>query len=73
MEVGDLAPGFAFLNVLLDPPHIWIVASKPNTDGEVVLFMLSSRRPGADMTCIVSPESENRFRSRYSVAFSVAR
>ena len=50
-----IVPGFTYLNVLSEQPHLWFVASTPTENGEVVLFMLSTRRSGADLSCIIQP------------------
>ena len=66
------SPGFAFLNVLLDPPHIWVVASEANDGGDVVLFMLSSLRSGADKTCIIDPDDYSALTKETVVVYGMA-
>lgn len=55
MQPEEVVPGFAYLNVLSEQPHLWFIASQSTDDGEVVLFMLSTRRPGSDTSCVIQP------------------
>jgi len=33
------------------PERLWIVASDPTPEGDVVIFMVAPRRPSSDVTC----------------------
>ena len=49
LELGDtfinLNPG--------SPEHLWVVTTPPDHEGSVVIFNVTTRRPGCDTTCVV--------------------
>lgn len=35
------------------PPHLWVVMTEPNDDGDIVAVMLATLRDRSDTTCIL--------------------
>jgi hypothetical protein len=48
-----IAPGFAYFNPIRTPPHLWVVVTEPNDDGDIVVVMLTTLRGRSDTTCIL--------------------
>lgn len=70
--MDEFPPGFAFLNVLLEPPHIWVVLTPPDEDGEVVLVMLSSLRSRADTTCVIDSKDYSELTRETVIVYRLA-
>ena len=67
-----IAPGFAYFNPLRTPPHLWIVLTESNNDGDVVVVMLTTLRERSDTTCILEAGEHPWLKHQTVAAYQIA-
>ncbi|MGH9402023.1 MAG: hypothetical protein ACRD2P_07955 [Terriglobia bacterium] len=54
-------------------PHLWIIITPPNSNGDVAMVNVTTVRPGSDVTVIINAGEHHRITHRSVVFFQDAR